>query len=122
MEAAQPPPSKKHRLVKLIVRKAVTLSIVVVVFGWIYGWAMPWAYPPNRPVGFGYGLLHGALMPISLPSLVFGRDVRIFDENNSGRLYKIGYICGVDVCGLIFIGPLFWRPRGPTSASSGKSQ
>ena len=122
MDTTQAPASKKRDLAKLIVRKAVTLATIVVVFGWLYNRAMPWAYPPNRAVGFGYGLLHGALMPLSLPSLVTGRDLRIYDETNSGRLYKIGYICGVDVCGLIFIGPLFLRPRKPTSASSDKSQ
>jgi hypothetical protein len=122
MDATQTPAPKPRNLVKLIVRKVVTLAVVVVVFGWLYNWATPWAYPPDRTAGFGYGLVHGALMPISLPGLVTGRDVRIYDDNNSGRLYKIGYICGVDICGLIFIGPLFWRPRHPTSASSGKSQ
>jgi hypothetical protein len=65
------------------------------------------------------------MMPLTLPGLVGGQDVRIYDEDNSGRTYKIGYICGVNVCGLAFIGPLFWRPnRKPeiTSASPGKSQ
>ena len=60
--------------------------------------------------------------PLSLPSLVIGRDVPIYDPKNSGRSYKIGYICGVNICGLVFIGPLFWRPRPTTSASSGKSR
>ena len=109
----------------MIVRKAAILAAVTLLFGWLFAWASPWAYPPDRPAGFAYGFLHGALMPLSLPSLVSGRDVRIYDDNNRGRIYKIGYICGVNVCGLIFIGPLFWRPNpaaaGVTSASSGKS-
>jgi hypothetical protein len=122
MDTPQIPVSKRPALVKLIARKAVTLVVTVVVFGWLYGWAMPLAYPQGRTVGFAYGFLHGGLMPLSLPSLVTGREVHIYDDNNTGRLYKIGYICGVDVCGLIFIGPLFLRPRKPTSASSDKSQ
>lgn len=97
----------------MILRKLVTLAVVTVVFGWFYSWASPWAFPASRPAGFGYGLLHGALMPLSLPSLVTGHDVAIYDDHNTGRVYKIGYICGVDVCGLVFIGPLFWRPRKP---------
>ncbi len=109
----------------MIARKAATLAAVTLIFGWLYAWASPWAYPPERPAGFGYGFLHGALMPLSLPSLVVGRDVRIYDDNNLGRVYKIGYICGVNVCGLVFIGPVFWRPRtaapGVISASSDKS-
>ena len=35
-------------------------------------------------------------MPMALPSLVMGMDVDIFAGNNSGRPYKIGYICGIN--------------------------
>ena len=121
MDPTPTPAAKPRALLKLILRKAVTLAVVTVAFGWLYSWASPWAYSQTRPAGFSYGLLHGAMMPLSLPSLVIGRDVPIYDTNNSGRSYKIGYICGVNICGLVFIGPLFWRPR-VTSASSGKSQ
>jgi hypothetical protein len=122
MDPTQAPVSKSRRLAGVVMRKAATLAVVTVVFGWFYSWALPWAYPPNRAAGFGYGMLHGALMPLSLPSLVIARDVQMYDDDNTGRLYKIGYICGVDLCGIAFIGPLFWRPRKITSASSGKSQ
>lgn len=122
MDALQAQPAKTIKLTKLILRKVVTLAVATVVFGWLYSWASPWAFPPNRVVGFGYGLLHGAMMPISLPSLVVGHNVPIYDDHNSGRIYKIGYICGVNICGLIFIGPLFYRPRNVTSTSSDKSQ
>ena len=125
MDATQAFGKRKSSLVGLVIRKAITLAIVTVVFGWLYGWALPWAFSATRPVGFAYGLLHGAMMPLSLPSLVIGKDVTIYDNDNQGRIYKIGYICGVNICGLVFIGPLFWRPRPPaaaTSASSDKSQ
>ena len=102
--------------------KMVTLAVVAVVFGWLYSWVSPRAFSPNRSAGFGFGMLHGAMMPLSLPSLVGGYDVPIYDANNCGRIYKIGYICGVNICGLIFIGPLFWRPRNVTSTNSDKSQ
>jgi hypothetical protein len=96
---------------KKILRKIVTLAIVTIVFGWFYGWASPWAFPKNKTAGFGYGMLHGALMPIALPSLVIGKDVPIYAADNSGRFYKIGYICGINLCGLAFFGPIFWRPK-----------
>jgi hypothetical protein len=121
MQTTQASARKWGALAKLVVRKVAILAVVTMVFGWLYAWASPWAYPPDRAAGFGYGLLHGALMPLSLPSLVIGRDVRIYDDNNRGRIYKIGYICGVNICGLVFIGPLFYRPRAVTSTSSGKS-
>jgi hypothetical protein len=122
MDPIQAPVSPSRRVARLIARKAVILAVVVVVFGSLYNWAIPWAYPANGTAGFGYGMLHGALMPLSLPSLVLGHDVQIYDGNNTGRIYKFGYICGVDLCGLAFIGPLFWRPRELTKTSSGKFQ
>jgi hypothetical protein len=118
-------PAKKPALIRFLLRKAVVLALVTLVFGWLYGWAAPWAYSGKPPAGFGYGLLHGAMMPLSLPSLVIGKEVPIYAVENSGRWYKIGYICGVNICGLAFIGPLFWRPRhcgAVTSTSSEKSQ
>ena len=125
MDATQAPVAKPRSRTKLLFRKAVTLAIVTVAFGWFYGWASPWAFPQNRTAGFSFGLLHGAMMPLSLPSLVIGKEVPIYAVENSGRWYKIGYICGVNICGLAFIGPLFWRPRhcgAVTSTSSEKSQ
>ena len=55
-------------------------------------------------------MLHGALMPMALPSLVIGKNVEIYAVNNSGRMYKLGYIAGINVCGLAFFGSMFWQP------------
>jgi hypothetical protein len=104
---------------KKIIRKIATLVIVTVAFGWFYSWASPWAFPKNKTAGFGYGMLHGALMPIALPSLVIGRDVEIYAADNSGRFYKIGYICGINLCGIAFFGPLFWRPTKKIKTTDG---
>jgi hypothetical protein len=105
------PQLKTNPLFKRLIRKAVILAVVTVAVGYFYGRASPWAFPKRQTVGFGWGVLHGALMPLSLPSLVIGKDVQIYEPDNSGRTYKIGYICGVDLCGLVFFGPLFWRPK-----------
>ncbi len=103
-------------------RKVVVFVAVAVVMGWLYGWASPRAYPRDGRLGFGYGLLHGGLMPMALPSLVMGLDVNIFAANNSGRPYKLGYIVGINLCGLIFFGSAFWRPRRiENKAESGTS-
>ncbi|MBU6399771.1 MAG: hypothetical protein KGS61_05585 [Verrucomicrobia bacterium] len=99
----------RHRLVRLAVFLGVALFL-----GWFYGWASPWCYPRQGRAGFGYGLLHGALMPMALPSLVMGRDVEIYAPTNSGRSYKLGYIVGINCCGLIFFGSAFWRPHRST--------
>lgn len=113
---------KQSLALKKIARKILIVAVVTVAFGYFYKWASPWAFPENKTAGFCYGMLHGALMPIALPSLVIGKDVPIYAKDNSGRFYKIGYICGINLCGIAFFGPLFWRPnRSVTKSNSEKS-
>jgi len=126
MESPQKSEAVRRNFFLRLARKTAVFLIVTILFGWFYGWASPWAFPKNKTAGFGYGMLHGALMPIALPSLVIGKDVDIYAADNSGRLYKIGYICGINLCGLAFFGPLFWRPKREaaqiTETSSEKSR
>jgi uncharacterized membrane protein YsdA (DUF1294 family) len=96
---------------KFWLTKIATLLIVSTLIGWFYAWSSSRAFPKNKTFGFGYGMLHGALMPLALPGLLLGQNVEIFATDNSGRSYKIGYICGINVCGLVFFGPLFWRSK-----------
>ena len=103
----------------MLLRKAVTLVIVGLIFGWIYAWASPWAFPREKPAGLGYGMLNGALMPMALPSLLMGKDVEIYAPNNTGRLYKVGYTIGINICGLVFFGSAFWNPAKKRPASDG---
>jgi hypothetical protein len=100
---------------QLWLSKIAVFLAASVFLGWFYGWAGTRFFPENARVGFKHGVLHGALMPMALPSLLMGKDVKIYAENNTGRNYKLGYICGINLCGLAFFGPLFWRPkRRPT--------
>ncbi len=95
---------------KSVIRKAVALVLVGLALGFAYKWAVPRLYRPESKAGFQLGAVHGALMPVALPSLLMGMDVPIYTENNSGRTYKIGYIAGINVCGLLFFGLAFRRP------------
>ena len=115
-DPARPPAARR----KSWLAKITIFLIVSALLGWAYGWAASRAFPKEKTFGFGYGMLHGALMPLALPSLLLGRDVEIFAADNSGRPYKIGYICGINACGLAFFGPLFWRPK--RGAAAYKSQ
>jgi hypothetical protein len=63
----------------------------------------------GHPAGFPRGVVQGALMPMALPNLLFGKDVIIYSLNNTGVGYKLGYTTGVNVCGAIFFGFFFWR-------------
>src|SRR5437868_1112442 len=62
-----------------------------------------------KPAGFSRGIIQGALMPMSLPNLLVGKDVTIYSQNNTGLSYKVGYTAGVNSCGALFFGFFFWR-------------
>jgi hypothetical protein len=111
-----PPPGQTQSSVqaswlKRLAVKAATLVLIGLLLGLGYDWAAPKFYGPERVAGFWLGVLHGALMPVALPSLLLGKDVPIYASNNSGRAYKLGYIAGINLCGLVFFGLAFWRPR-----------
>jgi hypothetical protein len=77
-----------------------------------------------RPAGFSRGVLQGALMPMALPNLLVGRDVTIYSHVNTGVKYKLGYTTGVNACGAVFFGVLYWRvsrwrsAKRPTASGS----
>jgi hypothetical protein len=89
---------RKALFVKL---RLIALGILM---GYVYARVSPLVYPKDRPLGFFYGCAHGGLMPMAMPSLIIGQDVEIFAANNNGRFYKLGYICGINACGLLFFG------------------
>ncbi len=91
--------------------KAASLVVAGVLSGLLYTWAEPRFYRPEVTAGFWYGTLHGALMPVAMPALLIGKDVPIFTANNTGRGYKLGYIAGINLCGLVFFGLAFRKSR-----------
>lgn len=91
--------------------KVASLIVAGLVLGWGYAWAVPKSYDPSTTAGFWLGLAHGALMPAAFPCLLAGEDVPIFAANNTGRTYKIGFLCGINFCGLVFFGLGFRPPK-----------
>ncbi len=96
-----------------ILKKVASLVVAGVLLGWGYEWAAGRFYSQAEPAGFWHGTLHGALMPAAMPSLLLGKDVPIFSVLNTGRGYKLGYICGINLCGLFFFGMAFRPTRKP---------
>lgn len=110
------PSSKLARFLRPLLRHrwllgATRLLVIGLLLGWVYSWAGPRLYPVETRLGFFWGMAHGACMPMALPALVMGEDVSIYSEHNTGRSYKLGYIAGINVCGLVFFGGAFWKPR-----------
>jgi hypothetical protein len=110
--STQPPPPPPAPLKRLAVKAAILVTLGLLL-GFGYDWAAPRLYGPERIAGFRLGILHGGLMPVALPSLLLGRDVPIYADRNQGRSYKLGYIVGINACGLLFFGLAFWRPAQP---------
>ena len=72
--------------------KIAALVLLSLALGFGYDWAAPRTYRPERAAGFFVGMMHGALMPAALPTLVFGKDLPIYAQHNVGREYNIGFI------------------------------
>jgi hypothetical protein len=115
MEAAVPnqiAPANSMSLVRFIVIKSIMLIAVCVILGVAQAWMAALSYKPSQVAGFPVGIWHGMLMPAALPGMLMGQDLPIYAPNNTGRTYNIGYAMGVNGCGTLFFGVMFWRPRG----------
>jgi hypothetical protein len=120
-ETGQPKLTPLQRALKVLPRILVFFAIVTLV-AWTLRWTANVSNENPEPAGLLRGALHGALMPLALPSLAFGQDVPIFAEQHTGRTYKLGYVIGVNLCGLLFFGLLFrrmnrWRKLAQQSAA-----
>jgi hypothetical protein len=96
------------RLGKIALR-TLTFFLVAFTVGWMLNHVAASMEQCGRPAGFKRGVVQGALMPMALPSLLFGRDVMIYSPVNTGVNYKLGYTTGVNSCGALFFGFFFWR-------------
>ncbi|HZM04701.1 MAG TPA: hypothetical protein VFC44_16975 [Candidatus Saccharimonadales bacterium] len=105
-------------MTRTLLKAARTLAQII-IFGCLIGWVLNHTARPGStkaPAGFWLGMLHGAIMPCTVPNLVAGFNIDIYAPNNTGLTYKLGYACGVNACGLVFFGFLFlqitqWREK-----------
>ena len=101
----------RRRVIRFWTIKIVALVLLGLLLGLVYDWAATRFYGRDRVAGFHTGVMHGALMPAALPTLLLGKDLPIYAPNNIGRGYNIGFILGINACGTLFFGVGFWRPR-----------
>ena len=92
-----------------IVSRVATFLAVAAVIGFTLNHVAASLERSAHPAGFARGLVQGALMPMSFPNLLVGRDITIYSQNNTGVSYKLGYTTGVNACGALFFGVVFWR-------------
>lgn len=98
----------KNKIARAIVR-IVFIALLAYSVGWVMNKSAGLANDGAEAAGFGSGVIHGALMPAAMPSLLAGRDIIIYAPRNNGRWYKLGYTVGVNACGAIFFGIFYWR-------------
>jgi len=110
-EPNQTPISVTRPWVKEVTVKITILVLLGVLLGLGHGWAASRFYSPTWVAGFHTGVVEGALMPAAMPSLLMGKDLPIYAPNNTGRCYNIGFLLGINMCGTVFFGIAFWRPR-----------
>ena len=100
-----------------IIVRCLVILLVAFAIGWVLHRVSNCLERRAGPAGFAQGLLQGALMPMSLPNLLVGNEVIIYSSPNTGLSYKLGYVLGVNACGALFFGYVFWRvkrwKRGP---------
>lgn len=94
---------------KKIATRVVTILLLAAAVGWTLNHISASLQHNPDPAGFRRGMIQGALMPMAMPNLLFGKDVTIYSTNNTGITYKLGYTAGVNTCGAIFFGFFFWK-------------
>lgn len=97
-----------HRLPRILLRIGLALAVTV-MFGRVLQYSVKLSQREGKVAGFSTGIAHGALMPTGFPMLLVGKDLSIYAERNTGRTYKLGYTLGVNLCGAIFFGSVYWR-------------
>lgn len=70
----------------------VGLFFLIVIFG--LSSCAPSDYGSNE-AGFFSGIWHGFIIFFSIIGKIFGADIGIYAENNSGFFYWVGFIIGI---------------------------
>ncbi len=81
---------------------------VIIIFVLIHLTACAPSGHEARPYGFFSGLWHGFIIIFSLIGKLFGMDVGIYAQNNTGFFYWLGFIIGIGGFGG---GGIFGRSR-----------
>ncbi len=99
---------RKASWLRIVLRLVLAIGVTV-LFGRVLHYSVKVSQREGRVPGFATGIAHGALMPCGFPTLLAGQDLPIYAERNSGRTYKLGYTLGVNLCGAVFFGSVYWR-------------
>lgn len=74
-------------------KKIYYLTFIIIALTCLYSCA-PKGYESNES-GFFSGIWHGFIFVFSLIGKLFGADIGIYSENNTGFTYWLGFIIGI---------------------------
>lgn len=78
--------------IKKIIYLVMILMIVFVAAGCAPG---DGSYTPEEPAGFFWAIWHGWIAPFSVIIGFFNNDIRVYEVNNTGWAYDIGFYMAI---------------------------
>jgi len=102
------PTTRRSRAARLLIRLVLLLLTAALAGALIRGSSVSARNSTNN-TGFALGMYHGAVMPCTVLQLALGQELTIYAVANNGRLYNLGYAVGVNACGALFFGIVFYR-------------
>lgn len=79
-------------------KRLITYSLLVISTILILTSCAPKGPTPDE-YGFFSGIWHGIVWPFALIGKLFGSDIGLYAENNSGFFYWLGFILGLGALG-----------------------
>jgi hypothetical protein len=79
-------------------KKNILLISLAAIFLFSFSSCAP-AGDTDKEYGFFSGILHGIVFFFALIGKLFGADVGLYAENNTGFFYWLGFIIGIGVLG-----------------------
>lgn len=80
------------RLTRFVAVLAVLMMVAALFSGCAAGTER---FSAEQPAGFWTGLWHGAISAITLVIHIFNHGVRVYETNNTGGWYDLGFLLGV---------------------------
>lgn len=77
---------------KRLVLFLLIIAIMMAMAGCVPG---DGTYTAEKPAGFFWGVWHGWVAPISLIIGLFNENIRIYEPNNTGWFYDLGFYIAV---------------------------
>lgn len=76
-------------------RNMIRIILLVVISTLLLGCFAGTKDLSDKPAGFFLGIWHGWIAPLSLILEIFNSDIRIYEVNNRGFLYDLGFYISI---------------------------